>query len=156
MKHRVIFYSIVNNTCRQGTVWVENLKELWLHDKKIETQDRIFSVSFAKNMVILLTGSPEYRYAPDPNPEYVPDYGLYNYVNAYDYDGNHLWNIAEIIGDVGFGICAGHVCSTEYLVEGAQDAYIEGHELFVCWDSLGMRYMIDLDEKKVIHKMITR
>ncbi len=156
MKYKVTVYSVINNICRQGAFEVEDLKEIVLFDKTIITLDYIYNVSFTKNMVILQTGSPENRNAPVTNPEYVPDYGAYNYVNAYDYDGNHLWNIAEIIGNVGFGICAGHVCSTKYLIEDSKDTYVDGHELFVCWDSLGMRYLIDLDDKRVIHKMMTR
>ena len=124
--------------------------------KHITSLDRIYNISFTKNMVILLTASPKFRNTPAPNPEYVPDYSAYNYVNAYDYNGNYLWNIAEIIGDVGTGICDGYVCSSKYLLEDSKEKYIEGHELFVCWDCYGMRYLIDLDEKRVLHKMMTR
>ncbi|MBQ9761749.1 MAG: hypothetical protein IJV82_01580 [Oscillospiraceae bacterium] len=156
MSYAVIVYSIVGGVCRRVSVEVENLKEIRLFDKEIKTLDNICDISFAKDMVILQTDSPRYRYAPKPNPEYKPDYAVNNYVNAYDYNGNHLWNISQIIGDVGSGISGGHICSTDYLLEESKDSYVEGHELFVCWDEYGMRYLIDLDEKKVIHKILTR
>lgn len=155
MKYRVTIYSVFNDVLREVSVATEDLKEILLFDKKITTLDRIYRISFAKNMVIIETGSPENRYSPKPNPEYVPNYGVCNYINAYDYEGNHLWNIAEIIGDVGSGV-GGHICSTKYLLGESKEAYIEGHELFVCWNAFGMRYLIDLDEKRVIHKMMTR
>lgn len=155
MKHNVIIYSIINNVCREISVSTEELKEVVLFDKKITTLDRIYRISFATNMVLIETSSPENRYAPAPNPDYVPNYSTYNYINAYDYSGNHLWNIAEIIGDVGSGV-GGHICSTKYLLGDAKEKYNAGHELFVCWNAYGMRYLIDLDEKRVIHKMMTR
>lgn len=155
MKHRVIIYAVVDGVLREVSVGAEERKEIWLFDKVITTLDRIHRISFAKNMVIIETGSPANRYSPKPNPEYVPNYGVYNYINAYDYNGNHLWNIADIIGDVGSGV-GGHICSTKYLLGDSKDAYIDGHELLVCWNAYGMRYLIDLDEKRVIHKMITR
>ena len=155
MKHRVTIYSVINDVLRQVSVGTEDLNEILLFDKKITTQDRIYRISFAKNMVLIETSSPANRYTPKPNPDYVPNYGVYNYINAYDYKGNHLWNIAEIIGDAGSGV-GGHICSTKYLLEDSKEAYIDGHELLVCWNAYGKRYLIDLDEKRVIHKMMTR
>ena len=154
MKYRVTIYSVIDDVLRTVSVHTEDLNELLLFDKKITTLDRIYRVSLAKNMVIIETSSPENRYAPKPNPEYVPNYGVYNYINAYDYEGNHLWNIADIIGDVGSGV-GGYICSTKYLLGESKEKYIDGHELLVCWNAYGMRYLIDLDEKKVIHKMLT-
>lgn len=156
MHHRVTIHSITNNACRELSVTVEDLKEISLLDNKITTPDQIYHISLARNMIIIQTGSPLYRYAPAPNPEYAPNYAVNNYINAYDYNGNHLWNIAEIIGDVGSGVLGGHICSVDYLLDDSKDKYIDGHELFVCWNAYGMRYMIDLDEKRVIHKMMTR
>lgn len=156
MIHRITVCTVTNDQARQVAFWTNEAKAIGLAGKRLTALDNICKISLARDMVILLTVSPTYRNGYVPNPDYIPDYSTYNYVDAYDYEGNHLWNIAEIIGDAGSGICDGYVCSTEYLMKGCEDTYIDGHELFVCWNEDGMRYLIDLDEKKVIHKMITR
>ena len=154
MKHRVTICTVVNDQYKELALWTDEAKEIGLIGRRITTLDNIQKISLCKNKFILLTASPRFRYSTIPSPDFVPNYDI-NCVDAYDYEGNHLWNIAEIIGNVGTNICNGHICSTQYLMGDSRDKYIEGHELFVCWDSNEMRYLIDLDEKKVIHKMLT-
>ena len=151
MKHQITVYTIVGNECREVAFWTDKANEIGIGGVKISVPDNICIVSFTKKTVILVTDSPRFK----SSPNYTPDYNV-NCVNAYDYNGNHLWNIAEIIGNVESNICYGHVCSTDYLTAESKDLHTEGHELFVCWDSNEIRYLIDLDEKKVIHKMMTR
>lgn len=155
MKHRITICTVVNDHCKEVVFWTDKAREIGLSGKRISTFDNICKISLSNNMVILLTASPRFRDSAIPKPDCVLDYDV-NCVDAYDYEGNHLWNIAEIIGNVGSSICNGHVCSTKWLTGGANEGYIEGHELFVCWDCNEVRYLIDLDEKRVIHKMITR
>lgn len=151
MKQRITVYTVVNDECREVTFWTEEAKTIGIGGINLSVSDHISIVSLTKNAVTLLIDSPRFRHAPG----YVPDYAS-NCVDAYDYEGKHLWNIAQIIGNVGSNICCGHVCSTKFLMGDAKDRYIEGHELFVCWDSNDIRYLIDLDEIRVIHKKMTR
>lgn len=81
MKHRVIIYAVVDGVLREVSVGTEERKEIWLFDKVITTLDRIHRISFARKMVLIETSSPANRYFPKPNPEYVPNYGVYNYIN---------------------------------------------------------------------------
>ena len=154
---RVTVHTIIDGTHRAVTMRVDDLRQIRMFDTSITCLDRIDHISLTKNMVILQKSSPAYRKnAWTRNKNYSPNYAEYNYVDAYDYNGNHLWNIAEILGDIGCGVHSGQVCDTTWLIEDSKNAYIDGHELFVCWSFHEMRYMIDLTEREVIHKLFTR
>ena len=154
---RVTVHAIINGVHREVTVHTVDLRQLHLFDTPITCLDRIDDISLANNMVILQMSSPAYRKnAWTTDPDYVPNYAVYNYADAYDYKGNHLWNIAEILGDIGCGISGARICTKNLLPADARDAYIEGHELLVCWSWYDRRYIIDLDDRKVIHEMFAR
>jgi hypothetical protein len=128
-----------------------------MFDTSIVCPDRITHISLGNDMVILQTSSPAYRKdGQTRDPNYVPNYAVHNYADAYDYNGNHLWNIAEILGDIGCGISGARICTKNLLPTDARDASIEGHELLVCWSWYDRRYIIDLDDRKVIHEMFAR
>ena len=154
---RVTVHAVINGVHREVTIRTDELQQIHMHHIPIDSCGRITNISFTKDMIILQKDPPSDPKAPhNIDKNYAPNYGTYNYVDAYDYKGNHLWNISEILGDIGSGVHSGHVCSTDFLICDSKQAYIEGHELFVCWNAYGMRYMIDLDDKKVIHKVITK
>ena len=120
---RVHVHVVIDGKLRNLTIGTEDLRQIRLFDRDISCLDRIHHISFTKNMIILQKSSPLYRYSiADPDPNYVPDYSVYNYVDAYDYDGNHLWNIAEILGDIGCGVHSGQVCAPDWLIENSRES----------------------------------
>ena len=72
-------------------------------------------------------------------------------INAYDWKGNHLWNIAEIVG--GKRKYSGGFMSSLQTWQNASGfdltKYKMGHSLYTCI-SEGFAFVIDLEDKKVV------
>lgn len=50
-------------------------------------------------MIVIHTEDRDFRNGRQSAP-FVKEYRQINNVDAYDHDGNHLWNIGSIIGDI--------------------------------------------------------
>ena len=70
----------------------------------IGLQDEINSIFILKDMIIIITEDRDFRHGYRPT-SYIKDNRQINNIDAYDWQGNHLWNIGDIVGDIkrGFG-----------------------------------------------------
>lgn len=122
--------------------WVE---KLCLCTHTIDKSENVYEISITKDVVIITT-------------EYVTDEILTNNINAYDWDGNFLWNIAYIVGDLKVPYFGGTV-TTKELMRAHHDfdeqRYDDSCELYCC--SAGNRlYIIDLNTEKLMQVLETR
>lgn len=65
----------------------------------IELQDEINSIFILKDMIIIITEDRDFRHGYRPT-SYIKDNRQINNIDAYDWQGNHLWNIGDIVGDI--------------------------------------------------------
>ena len=77
-------------------------------------------------------------------------------INAYDWQGNYLWNIADIVGIKGQKYSNSTIISFEELKENLEfdskkepEKYQQGHTLCFCTCE-GNAYVIDLHDKQVL------
>jgi len=105
--------------------------------------ENIIDVSVTKNFVIVTT-----KYMnPDTNK------ALTNNIDAYDWDGNHLWNISDIIKDTDLSFWGGTVTTKKIVNEydKIDDFKCQNsEELYCCTSFDNQIFTIDLTNKKVI------
>lgn len=71
------------------------VNNLCLCSRMIEPSENVYEISITKDFVII-TAEYALQSKSDTNSTEI----FTNNINAYDWDGNHLWNIADIIGDL--------------------------------------------------------
>lgn len=120
--------------------WVE---KLCLCSHTIDKSEKVYEISITKDIVIITT-------------EYVTGEILTNNINAYDWDGNFLWNIGDIVGDIKMAFdCVSCVfkknaekdlgiaisCETDILLECVAGGFI---------------FIVDAINKKLLYKLSDR
>ena len=132
------------------------IKQIGFNKEILQVEDGINSVSVTGNMVIVVTEDPDFRNGAT-NVNFVKPYNIKkNNINAYDWDGNYLWNISDIVGEINMVFSAGCVSSLSELSNHYgfdQRKYNADLEIFVCTAG-GKLYVIDLKEKKVIQTLM--
>lgn len=119
----------------------------------IESLDNIYEISITKDLVILTTEDPDFRGGALQAP-FVKESRKVNNINAYDWEGNHLWNIADLVGDIRMAFWGGSVTTVESLkgisgFDAAKFAETDGHDLYACTAG-GFMYVIDLDDRRIV------
>ena len=74
-----------------------------------------------------------------------------NNIDAYDWDGNHLWNIADIVGDIKMAFYGGYVCTKETYQDyyGYDESKVpDSHDLYAA-STDGRLYLIDLETRRI-------
>jgi len=131
------------------------VKQLVFNKDILQSEDRIISVSVAENQVIIVTEDPGFRNGAT-NVDSVKPYNIKeNNINAYDWNGNYLWNISEIVGEINmtfFGGCVSSISALCEHLEFDKQKYSEDLEIYTCTAG-GKTYVIDLKDKKVIQTL---
>ncbi len=124
------------------------LHDLNLHNKFINCKERVFEISITKNLLIISTEK-----STNTPPEVKTD------IVAYNSSGQLQWHIKDLIKEDSLG----HIWGG-FLAEKAKMADTKEHEeilkntsgpIYACFIA-GFRYVIDLDNKKVLFKSITK
>ena len=119
----------------------------------IESSENIYEVSMTKDFVIITT-----EYTVQSKSDTLSTKIFTNNIDAYDWDGNHLWNIADIIGDLHIPYFGGTVTTKDVMKNhfGFDEfKYDDSCELFCC--SAGNHlYIIDLNCRKLVQVLETR
>ena len=129
------------------------VNSLCLCSHMIESSENIYEISITKDFVIITT---EYV-APstsDTNSTRI----FTNNINAYDWDGNHLWNIADIVGDLKIPYFGGTVTTKDVIKNhfGFDELkYDDSCELFCC-SARNHLYIVDLNCRKLVQVLETR
>ena len=132
-----------------------NVKYLGWGNKTINFLDNILDISITKNLVIVTTEDPDFQNGAQIIP-WVKDHEITNNnINAYDWNGNHIWNIAEIVGNIKMCFCAGHVNSVKDFKDYygfMESKYNKEHDFFSC-TTYAHLYVIDLTERKLVQRL---
>lgn len=139
------------------TTDIPYIKKISMHTHMIEPLDQIYEISITKNLFIITTEDPYFRNENTVDPAFKQCQSANN-INAYDWNGTHIWNIADIVGDIHMPFFGGSVCSKELLnsYPGFEASKVKSeHELFSCTAG-DYLYIVDLTDKKLIQKLETR
>lgn len=131
-------------------------KRLAMSAHILESPDNIYQISVSKDYLIVTAEDPDVR-DQIPQPMVKRDRSINN-INAYDWKGNHMWNIGEIVGDIRVPFFGGSVTTKDVIMRDVDDPseICDDHEYFYCIGADDHRYIIDLTEKKLIGKVQTR
>lgn len=132
--------------------------KLCLHSHMIESSENIYEISITKDFVIITT-----EYAVQNKSDTIKNSTAINKIftnniNAYDWDGNHLWNIADIVGDLNIPYFGGTVTTKDIMKNhfGFDELkYDDSCELFCCC-ACNHLYIIDLNCRKLVQVLETR
>ncbi len=143
---------LINGKILTLAVNIDDIKTLGCNVKKIEMKDSIISVSVADNIIIILSEDPEFRMGSKQIEFVKNSYIEKNNITAYDWDGNVLWNISDIIGEINMSFSGGCVTTLENLSTYFgfdKKMYDANSKLYACTAG-GKNYIIDLDKKTVV------
>lgn len=123
-----------------------------LSKQVVARNEKAIGISITKDTVIITT---QYALESESKGKLL---SITNNINAYDWNGNHLWNIADIIGDLKIPYLGGTVTTSDILKKypgfDAQK-YDTDCELFSC-SSADRLYIIDLNRQELIQVLETR
>lgn len=110
------------------------------HSHIINTSDKILEILIIKDMIMVLTEDRDFRHGALQAPIYKDDRRINN-MDAYDWNGNHLWNIGDIVGDI----------KTPFTGAALSAEESETGEFLICFAG-AYRFVIDPIRKTVISK----
>ena len=135
----------------------KEIRRLGMSGNILESPDIIYDIAVTKDYIIVTTESLGVRNHMLKHLDKC-DCPINN-INAYDWKGNHMWNIGEIVGDIRVPFCGGTVTTKELLVDHAvvdTTRINDDHELYCGTSRDSYLYIIDLTEKKLVQKVQTK
>ena len=119
----------------------------------IKSQDGIYEINITNDLIILTKKDRAYRNGFKLLRE--DDFGerSVNNIEAYDWDGNLVWNIGDIIGDVKKPFYGCSVATAEMIKDNSAIKIPESaatHDLLIC--NAGWVFVIDLKTNELLGK----
>lgn len=145
---------LVDNKVLRLQLDVSELKKMHINDGFLDSLDKIYEISITKDLVIVTTEDPDFRNGAKCVP-IMKESRRENNITAYDWRGNRVWNIADMVGDLKMSFLGGSVCTIETLKNavGFDERLVpEGHDLFTCVAE-GFLFVIDLTDAKVLQTL---
>ena len=129
----------------------DNLSAINCRAGKVEFLDTIRDICIAEEIILIRTEDRDFRNGCLIAP-FVKENREENNVNAYDWSGNHLWNIGELVGDIKMafdGIT--HITPTEAKREFGIKPKRNARCLFRCVAG-GFVFIVDAESRKMLYK----
>lgn len=143
---------LINGEILTLSINTNTIKQVGFNKEILQLEDDIIDISVARNIVIIVTEDSDFRNCLN-QVDFVKPYKIKkNNINAYDWDGNYLWNISDIVGEIDMAFSGGCVASTNKLSTHYgfdRLKYSADSEIYTCVAG-GKMYVIDLKGKKVI------
>ncbi len=133
------------------------LNHLYLCSQRIGSSQNIYEISITKDFVIITTEHAVPSESGTEKDSTAINKMLTNNIDAYDWDGNHMWNIADIVGDLKIPYFGGTVTTKQLLKRPDFDESKcdEQSDLYCCTAGNHM-YIIDLSSLKLLQILETR
>ncbi|MBO5322852.1 MAG: hypothetical protein J6A88_01960 [Oscillospiraceae bacterium] len=120
--------------------------------KNIEFLDKIREICIAEEIILIRTEDRDFRNGCQSVP-WIKDNREENNVNAYDWKGNHLWNIGELVGDIKMAFDSiTHITPSEAKRKFGISLPFTAQCLFSCISG-GFVFIIDAKNKKMLRKI---
>ncbi len=145
---------IIDNKALLLQLDISELKKMHINEGFLDSLDKICEISITKDLVIVTTEDPDFRSGATQVPT-MKESRRENNITAYDWQGNRVWNIADIVGDIKMAFLGGSVCTIEALrntVGFDEELVPEGHDLYTCVAG-GFLFIIDLTDTKVLQTL---
>ena len=118
----------------------------------IKTEDKILTALVTDDTIVLRTEDRDFRNGASQAPWLKNDRRINN-IDAYDWEGRHLWNIGDIVGDIKMAFNGCSVISNKNLVaEGELHAEKTHSENLLICVAGGYRFIIDPSDKTILSK----
>ena len=119
--------------------------------KKLEFTDKIIKVSISDDILLILTEDRDFRNGALQAP-ILKDNRAINNIDAYDWQGNHLWNIGELVGDIKMQFDGFHHISSKDVKKYFGIRCAPSNSLYACISG-GFVFIIDSKKQKLLHKI---
>lgn len=117
----------------------------------LDFPDKITKLCVTEDMLVIQTEDRDFRDGRQ-SASWIKDNRQINNVDAYDHNGNHLWNIGSIIGDIKMQIDGIHYISADQVKnEYGVDVQCDQKNLFCCTAG-GFVMIIDAIQQKMLLK----
>ena len=129
----------------------DNLSAINCRAGKVEFLDTIRDICIAEEIILIRTEDRDFRNGCLIAP-FVKDNREQNNVNAYDWAGNHLWNIGELVGDIKMAFAGiSHITPAEAKREFGIKPKRTAQCLFRCVAG-GFVFVVDAESRKMLCK----
>ena len=119
----------------------------------IDFADRITEISITKDYIIVTTEDRDFRTGATHVPVEKDDRRINN-IDAYDWEGNHLWNIGDIVGDIKMSFFGGQVVTAKQLCAyNVLENMDEVPSVLYSCVAGGFLFIIDPIQKRLIKKI---
>lgn len=150
---RMLFSSITDNQL----IYKMNDHTIAINGKSISFCNRIYGLAMSNRMVVILL------YEVEKDGAICVDNLPGNNICAYNYEGNHLWNIWDIIKGIAlpeeedfpfypFSIHTKHSLETAEYPFLNTGKLMDSHEYLCCHNSGGIRYILDITDRMVVDR----
>ncbi len=131
----------------------DGLYQFGLSDRTIKLDDKIYIMLITKDMIIINTEDRDFRNGAKL-AECIKDERRINNIDAYDWNGKHLWNIGEIIGDIKMALDGCWITNGKELVADGKLKSYNGSDidLLACY-ALGFLYIVDPINRRLIERV---
>lgn len=118
----------------------------------INKPDKIIEILITDDIIFILTEDRDFRLGALQAPIYKNE-RRNNNLDAYDWKGQHLWNIGDIVGDIKTNFTGATLTTNKNLViEKIVDVHNEySANILICFAG-AYRYIIDPKNKTIISK----
>ena len=118
----------------------------------IKKEDKITAIFLLKDMIIIRTEDRDFHYGAKNVPWFKDDRRINN-IDAYEWNGNHIWNIGDIVGDVKMAFDVGSLTTRASVqMQGTLSTVNDcSFDLFYCYAG-PYRYLIDPARGKILEK----
>lgn len=145
---------LINQKALYFSTDISYLNSISMYKHTIEPLDHICDIAITKDLFIITTEDPVFRDGRT-SASFIKQDRSINNINAYDWNGKHLWNIADIVGDIKMSLGGGEVRTKEAMESypGFDGTKVkDDHELFSCTTGYHL-YIIDLTDRKFLQKL---
>ena len=143
---------LMNDSRLSVSIKSTELKYFKISDQILSFLDNIYEMSVYKDMIIITTADRDFRNWDGKPVSLLKDSREVNNIDAYDWNGNHLWNIADIVGDIKMPFYGGTLMTKKYFEQHVKKLNMDISDdtpLFIAHAD-PRAYIIDLTQNKVI------
>lgn len=120
--------------------------------KNVEFLDKVLDICITDDILLIRTEDRDFRNGCQSAP-WIKVNREENNVNAYDWQGNCLWNIGELVGDIKMAFDSiTHITPEEAKETLGIRLNPDAHHVFRCI-ACGFTFLIDAKNKKMLYKI---
>lgn len=130
----------------------DGLYQLNCLDHVINLLDKICEIFIIKDMIIIRTEDRDFRNGT-LQASFIKENRQINNIDAYDWNGKHIWNIGDIVGDIKMAFSGGTLTTNHDIINcGMLNIDNDcSFDLYKCYAG-GFQFVVDPIQKKLLTK----